>query len=1003
MSGHVRARRPASPPPGVAHPAPAPAPSQRFPHPRDEHLDADERRAAASKGFAPLGRGKYHPPGGLNMTVGEWKLLFFIVLVAAGVRLFRLSKPNSVVFDEVHFGKFASKYIKTQYFVDVHPPLAKLLITLAAFVFGYDGQFDFKDIGKIYERVPYVAMRMVPASLGVATVPLAYLTLRALDCRATTALLASLFITFENGLVTQSRHILLDSPLIFFTALTVFLWCGFYNEDKHEPFTASWWTWLTLTGLSLGAVVSCKWVGLFTIATIGVSTLHQLWNLLGDLRVPPRLFVRHFMARALCLIVVPIVFYMAMFQIHFLILENSGDGDGFMSSEFQHTLGGRGMADTFADVGVGSQVTIRHVNTQGGYLHSHAHTYPGGSKQQQITLYPHRDSNNDWRIYNASDDTGAFDWKTEPLSYITAGTRIKLTHVVTDKHLHSHDIRPPVSDVDFQNEVSAYGMPGFSGDANDDWYVEIEHGDKRDKESTKRLRTLRTVFRLRHALTGCYLFSHKVKLPDWGYEQQEVTCNKNAVRPNSLWYIETSMHEALPPNAPKVNYKLPGFFAKFLELQKVMWTTNAGLTDRHTFDSRPDSWPRLRRGINFWVKDHRQIYLIGNPFVWWLSTFAVALYIAFRGFLILRAQRGYRDFDSTKVVKYDSLCGFLFVGWFLHYFPFFLMGRQLFLHHYFPALYFAVLLSCGVFDLVTSALRPRVRLQIAAVLVVVAVWHFAHFSPLAYGSPWTKTKCVNAKWLKTWDFSCNDFLEDYSQYGNIGFTPQQSAFSAAAPIATTVGGDPGGRPAIVVPDKEAVNPNAVLMQGLDAVDGAGNKPGAKDDGNAGAAKEEHTSIAEGKAEPGRNVFDGVGKDELKSITTGGAKGTEAKVLPTTEKEISAVAGGGTPAVNEKDKEKEKEKTDDVKEKEKMETAATSTSTGSTEDQTTAGDKATTDSTQTKQPSTDTTSTQPPAQNTETDKEEKKKAPVPAGPLAEAELEAQKVANELFPEDADVQK
>lgn len=51
-------------------------------------------------------------------------------------------------FDEVHFGKFASKYIKTQYFVDVHPPLAKLLITLAAFVFGYDGQFDFKEIGK---------------------------------------------------------------------------------------------------------------------------------------------------------------------------------------------------------------------------------------------------------------------------------------------------------------------------------------------------------------------------------------------------------------------------------------------------------------------------------------------------------------------------------------------------------------------------------------------------------------------------------------------------------------------------------------------------------------------------------------------------------------------------------------------------------------------------------------------------------------------------------------
>jgi dolichyl-phosphate-mannose-protein mannosyltransferase len=91
MSGSVRARRPASPPPGIARSAPP----HRFPHQRQDHLDADERRMAASRGFKP-GRSS-HSPGGLNIAPEEWKLLLVIVLVAAGVRLFRLSKPNSVV------------------------------------------------------------------------------------------------------------------------------------------------------------------------------------------------------------------------------------------------------------------------------------------------------------------------------------------------------------------------------------------------------------------------------------------------------------------------------------------------------------------------------------------------------------------------------------------------------------------------------------------------------------------------------------------------------------------------------------------------------------------------------------------------------------------------------------------------------------------------------------------------------------------------------------------
>ncbi|KAK4049599.1 Dolichyl-phosphate-mannose--protein mannosyltransferase 1 [Microbotryomycetes sp. JL201] len=717
--------------------------------------------------------------GGLNLSTGETRVVAGLTVLAAVVRLWKIGRPSSVVFDEVHFGGFANKYIQSRFFMDVHPPLAKLLITLMAYLSGFEGgSFDFKDIGREYgpEHVPYIAMRLLPATLGLLLVPMTYLTLRALQTRPTSALAGALLIMFDNSFVTQSRFILLDSPLVFFTALSALCWICFTNENdaardrsgQSGPFSRPWWTWLVLTGLSLGAVVSCKWVGLFTIATVGLLTVHQLWTLLGDLRVPLPLLARHFAARAVCLIAVPSLFYLSMFAIHFAILSNSGDGDGFMSSEFQHTLRGHGMEDTYLDVMVGSHVTIKHAHTQGGYLHSHPHNYPAGSKQQQITLYPHRDDNNVWVILNATANSDIPDPESStPPTPVQQHAIVVLRHLTTDKKLHSHDVRAPVTEVDYQNEVSAYGFEGFEGDANDHFQLEIDRVETdvmSGKDSLQNVQTLRTRFRLRHVLTGCYLFSHKVKLPDWGFEQQEVTCNKNPSRENAIWYIETNTHKALPDNAAKVNYRRPGFLSKFLELQRVMWRTNAGLTDRHAYDSRPQSWPILRRGINFWVKDHRQVYLIGNPFVWWSSTLAVFFYAAVRILLVLRAQRGYSDFSNTQVSTYDRLCGVLALGWALHYFPFFLMGRQLFLHHYLPALYFAILLLAVVFDLATSRLRPRLRLQVVIVLTIFVFWSFWHFSPLTYAGEWTRGQCERAKWGRHWDFSCNDFPEKLSDY-----------------------------------------------------------------------------------------------------------------------------------------------------------------------------------------------------------------------------------------------
>jgi dolichyl-phosphate-mannose-protein mannosyltransferase len=85
--------------------------------------------------------------------------------------------------------------------MDVHPPLAKLMITLFGWLAGFDGNFDFKEIGKDYLEpgVPYVAMRMFPAICGILLAPTMFLTLKAAGCRTSTAAMGAGLIIFGQS------------------------------------------------------------------------------------------------------------------------------------------------------------------------------------------------------------------------------------------------------------------------------------------------------------------------------------------------------------------------------------------------------------------------------------------------------------------------------------------------------------------------------------------------------------------------------------------------------------------------------------------------------------------------------------------------------------------------------------------------------------------------------------------------------------------------------------
>lgn len=155
--------------------------------------------------------------------------------------------------------------------------------------------------------------------------------------------------------------------------------------------------------------------------------------------------------------------------------------------------------------------------------------------------------------------------------------------------------------------------------------------------------------------------------------------------------------------------------------------------------------------------------------IWWSSTALIGLYIAVKGLAVLRWQRGFKDYNNVTFKRFDYEVGMSILGWAFHYFPFYLMARQLFLHHYLPALYFAIMALCQIFDFVSYRFTifgfnqyPAIGRAAAAGFLAVAITVFTIYAPLAYGNAWTRDSCNSVKLFNSWDWDCNNFLTSVS-------------------------------------------------------------------------------------------------------------------------------------------------------------------------------------------------------------------------------------------------
>ncbi|OLY84218.1 Dolichyl-phosphate-mannose-protein mannosyltransferase 2 [Smittium mucronatum] len=666
-----------------------------------------------------------------------------------------------------------------------------MLVALAEVIAGHNGTFDFPSGQQYPDYVNYVSMRIQLALYGILLIPMAYVTCKSLNMSTNTSTLAALFVLFDNALCVMSKFILLDQPLLFFTALSIMCYAQF-GRYRRLAFSTEWWVWLSLTGMSLGFVLSSKWIGLFCVATVGLSTVQHLWEMYGQLKMPVDYYLNHWAARIVCLIFIPLIVYMLTFVIHFQILYKTGSGDGRLSSKFQAGQIGHPLNTQPIEVAHNSTARLRSYLSRSGLLHSHNHTYPSNPLQFQVTTFQGKDFNNKWHLYMS--DESASKKKDSNVKIFQDGDLMRLVHKNSSRVLRAVSEVAPLSTDDLM--VSTYdNSKDMDLDKSDLWKLEIYKQTSSLKDDI--LHPLITQFVLRNAKYGCLLRSKARHLPSWGWNQREVSCSKtNKLNDEVFWNVEEHTNVALN-NSNMGKYVKSFMLFDIVQLNIEMASSNNALVpdpDKYNqLESTPEMWPFLYRPMRMvgWGDSEVKLYEIGNPILWWLSGFALLAYplqllvcsvlseryksanklgkqaeTQIANSPILGTPSGFSssghifslEAGSSAIYKmvndrnYWLGANLLWSGWAFHYLPFFLMGRVTYLHHYLPALYFAFLFLAFQIDYTLKMFfRPVTSNRTVLVLGVVSMLVFFYFFPFTVGYTKPAKDLKGRVWRSSWN------------------------------------------------------------------------------------------------------------------------------------------------------------------------------------------------------------------------------------------------------------
>lgn len=163
-------------------------------------------------------------------------------------------------------------------------------------------------------------------------------------------------------------------------------------------------------------------------------------------------------------------------------------------------------------------------------------------------------------------------------------------------------------------------------------------------------------------------------------------------------------------------------------------------------------WPILNVGLRMcgWDDSTVKYFLLGNPLVYWGSTASLSIVGLMVAWYLVRWQRGYNDLKQVDIDQIHYAALYPILGWFLHYMPFVAMARVTYVHHYYPALYFAILTLGFVADWMLGNKMKNLQYAIYGVLYATTIGLYIFFMPICWGMVGPNRQYSYMKWFDSW-------------------------------------------------------------------------------------------------------------------------------------------------------------------------------------------------------------------------------------------------------------